>query len=476
MTKACELRLAGHDTNGYHEPMRRVLFSYGLVLVTPILTGAFVAVSAFAQTLALTPTESKMVATVYAENPQALDLLRQLVEINSGTKNLEGVRAVGKVLMPQFEALGFQVRWVPMDEVKRAGVLVARHPCPQAKSCGKRMLLLAHMDTVFEQDSPFQHYTVHGSTAAGPGTDDTKGGIVVMIYALKAMQAANVLRDTDITVVLSGDEEAHGDPIGISRRDMIDAAKHSDVALEFEATVLKDGLYYGSTSRRGAIDWRLETKGETGHSSQIFSPRMGAGAIYELTRIIDAFRTQLPEQYLTFNVGMVLGGGSAKINQQESGGEVTGKDNIVPPVAIALGDIRTLSNEQTDRVKAKMRAIVAQNLPGSTAKIEFGEGYPAMAPTEGNRALLKLLNNVNLSLGEPEMQELDPMLRGAGDIAFVAPYVPSLAGVGSSGSGDHSPAEMIDLPSQPLNTKRAALLMYRLSQLDAKAKLAGVAR
>lgn len=431
-----------------------------------------IATTATAQKQDLDTTETRMVQTVDVDHQQAIELLRQLVEINSGTKNLEGVREVGKVLMPHFETLGFKVRWVPMDEVQRAGTLVAEHPCPGPGNCGKRVLLIGHMDTVFEKDSPFQHFNIiDATTASGPGTDDMKGGLVVMLTALRALKSAGVLDHADIKVVLSGDEEAAGHPLEIARREMIEAAKNSDAGLEFEATARVDGVYYGSTARRGAITWRVATTGETGHSSGVFGPQMGYGAIYELTRILDTFRTQLPEQYLTYNVGLILGGTTAKVNPQETGGDATGKPNIVSPSAVAIGDMRCISAEQVDRVENKMRTIVNEHLPKTNATIKFYESYPAQTPNEENRALLRLLNQVNRSMGEPDMPELDPMKRGAGDSAFVSQYIPTLAGVGSSGSGDHSAAEKIDLTSLPINSKRAALLVYQLTKLPEGGKL-----
>ena len=130
---------------------------------------------------------------------------------------------------------------------------------------------------------------------------------------------------------------------------------------------------------------------------------------------------------------------------------------------------------QTDRVEKKMQDIVARHLPKTTAAISFGEGYPAMAPTAENRALLGILNQANASLGFPPMPELDPMKRGAGDIAFVADIVPGLAGVGATGEGAHQPGETIDLSAQPINMKRDALLMFRLSKTDPKASLTSAA-
>jgi glutamate carboxypeptidase len=415
-----------------------------------------------------------MAAYIDANEKASNDLLEKLVNINSGTHNLEGVREVGKIMSARLSDLGFNVKWIPMDSVERAGVLVAEHPCPEPGKCGKRMLLIGHMDTVFEKSSPFQTYSVNGNIGTGPGVNDMKGGLVDMIFALEAMRAADSLKNAEITVVLSGDEEAHGEPASISRRDMIAAARHSDVALEFEGTPRLNGVFYGSVSRRSSITWRIRTTGETGHSSAIFSPDKGYGAIYELTRILDAFRSQLPEPYFTYNVGMVLGGSSVSVDDSGNNGAATGKDNVIAPAAYASGDIRTISNEQSERVEKKMEAIVARHLPKTNATITFGEGYPAMAPTTQSRALLGILNQVNASLGFQKMPELDPMKRGAGDISFVAGIIPGLAGIGATGDNAHAPGETIDLSAQPINTKRDALLMYRLSRIDQKADLASI--
>ena len=113
-----------------------------------------------------------------------------------------------------------------------------------------------------------------------------------------------------------------------------------------------------------------------------------------------------------------------------------------------------------------MHAIVADHLPKTGATITFGEGYPAMAPTEAGRALMKQLNEVNATLGLPVMEEIDPMARGAGDIAFVAPYVPGLVGTGVMGEGAHAEGETVFLDSIPRQAKRMALLMYRLSKTN----------
>jgi glutamate carboxypeptidase len=110
----------------------------------------------------LTPVEQRMAENVEANSADDLALLEQLVDINSGTMHLAGVLAVKDILVPRLEKLGFHVKWVPMDTVtQRAGDLVAEHPCPEGPGhCGKRLLLVGHMDTVFEPASPFQRYAI----------------------------------------------------------------------------------------------------------------------------------------------------------------------------------------------------------------------------------------------------------------------------------------------------------------------------
>jgi glutamate carboxypeptidase len=418
----------------------------------------------------LSPVEQKIVSSVDAHTEADQALLQQIVDINSGTMHLAGVEAVKNVLAPKFESLGFHVRWVPMQAATaRAGDLLAEHPCPQgAGKCGKRILLIGHMDTVFEPSSSFQKYSIvpntEGKVATGPGTSDMKGGLVVMLAALRAMQEAGALNSTEIRVVLSGDEERTGSPIELARRDMIDAAKQSDVALEFEPSVRLNGQDTVSLGRRSSTTWHLEVSGLSGHSSQIFGDRLGYGAIFELARILDAFRRELPEEGLTFSPGLILGGATAESNADSTGGSATGKANVIAPAAIATGDIRTLNNDQTQRVEAKMQAIVAAHLPKTDAKITFDEGYPAMAVTPAGKELFGQWSSISVALGLGPVLEGGPMTRGAGDIAFVASYVPGLVGVGMLGEGAHAEGEKAYLDSLAPQAKRNAILMERLSR------------
>lgn len=410
---------------------------------------------------ALSPAERSITQSVEAGYEPAIGLLETLVNQNSGSMNFAGVKAVADMLRPQFEALGFTVTWQPMDAAKRAGHLIAVH---KGRAGTTKMLLIGHLDTVFEPDSPFQTFERKGDLAKGPGVADDKGGVVTMLLALKAMQAAGTLKAANIEVVLTGDEEDSGEPIAIARADLIQAGKRADVALDFEGLSVEDGKDMGSIARRSSNSWTLTATGKSGHSSGIFSASAGDGAVYELARIIVAFRKELPEPNLTFNVGLIGGGQSADVDKDGVRIAVTGKTNIIPPIAVAKGDFRTLSEEQTARVRAKMQAIVgAGHLPGTSASIAFDMGYPSMAPTAGNRALLAKLNGVNADLGLATMPELDPLKRGAGDISFVSQDVEGLIGLGVTSTGDHSPAEQADLASMKRQAKRAAILMSRLA-------------
>ncbi|MGH8253312.1 MAG: M20/M25/M40 family metallo-hydrolase, partial [Steroidobacteraceae bacterium] len=190
---------------------------------------------AAAAATALTGQEQRIVVAATAENDRSIALLEKMVDINSGTMNFAGVERVGRIMMAELQPLGFSVEWKPMSAVGRAGLVIATHAAAQARGDsdhGKRVLLVGHLDTVFELDSPFQRYERHGNMAEGPGTNDMKDGLAIMVGALRALQAAGALAQADITIVLAGDEEDAGNPLAQARADLIEAGARSDVALE----------------------------------------------------------------------------------------------------------------------------------------------------------------------------------------------------------------------------------------------------
>jgi glutamate carboxypeptidase len=230
------------------------------------------------------------------------------------------------------------------------------------------------------------------------------------------------VRWIDMPDSLTGDEESAGRPLEISRHHLIEAGRNSDAALEFE-TGSRDALgEYAVVARRSSSGWTLRVRGRTGHSSGVFGEGSGSGAIFEAARILNAFHEELRgEPNLTFNPGVIVGGTDVEYDPRRSAGTAFGKTNVIAQTAIVTGDIRTLTDEQLQRTRERMRAIVARHLPRTEAEITFGEGYPSMPPTEGNQTLLDVLNTVNRDLGTAPMQAFDPGRRGAADVSFVAP-------------------------------------------------------
>ncbi len=427
------------------------------------ITLVFVALALSAAPAAakLTPSEARMVHTVDVEQARSLTLLETLVNQNSGSLNLPGVEKIGQMMRAELGPLGFKVEWIDMEATGRAGHIIARHSGSPNR---KRLLLIGHLDTVFELDSPFQKWERHGNQATGPGAGDDKGGMVVMVAALRAMQAAGTLKNANIDIVLTGDEEDSGTPLDVARRDLIALGRVADAALDFEGLSIDGGKDMGVVARRGAAGWTVTTSATPGHSSGVFSADSGYGAIYELARIIDAFRRELTDDSLTYNVGLVGGGQTAAFDAGRIRLDASGKTNIIAATAVARGDLRALTPEQLERTRAKMRTIVAAHLPRAKAEISFDEdSYPPMAPTAGNRALLAALNRVNADMGLAAQPELDPLKRGAGDISFVAADVDGLVGLGPASRGDHAPGETVDIASIWRQAKRAAILMSRLA-------------
>lgn len=407
----------------------------------------------------LSKNEKKVIEIIDKNNDDAINLLEKIVNINSGSLNLKGVKKVGDVLATEFESIGFKASWIPMpEEVNRSGHLFCELNTGNVK--GKKLLLIGHLDTVFEEDSPFQEFKREGDTVYGPGVDDMKGGNIIIYAALKSLYEAGLLKNTQIIVAYTGDEESVGKPLSISRRDLIEASKRSDIALGFEGS---SGLNYATVARRSSGSWVLKTSGVRSHSSGIFTEKVGAGAIFEMSRILSSFYNELQEKNLTFNPSLVIGGTSLNFDKMQSKYYASGKNNIVPQETMVNGDIRCLSNEQIEATVNKMKAIVnSNNLPQTKASISFDLKYPSMKPTPGNYSVLSVLDGVSKDMNQGPVTAYDPGKRGAGDISFVADNLDCLDGLGTMGSGSHTPNENMDLTYFKDLTKRAAILIYRL--------------
>lgn len=411
----------------------------------------------------LTDTEKKILAWIKAHSNEAEKLLEETVNINSGTFNISGVKKVGEVFSRELQKAGLQTEWVSLpDSLQRAGHLVA----VKKGTKGKKIFIIGHLDTVFEPDMSAGPFTrIDDSTATGQGINDMKGGDVIVVMALQALHSMGLLKDASITVYFTGDEEESGKPTSISRKDFIERAKQCDLALGFETAQSMNTIAIG---RRGFSSWKLEVTAKTGHSAGVFGQSAGYGAIYETARIINRFREDLGnEKYLTFNPGIIAGGSEMTYDDEKMRATVAGKTNIISPAVVAEGDLRFLTEKQRENARQKMQAIVSgQNLNGTSAKISFTDGIPAMEPSKGNDALRQLTDKVSRDIGLGAVNAGDPGSRGAGDISYVAKYVDCIDGLGASGKGAHAAGETIHLKQFPLLIQRAAILIYRLTQSE----------
>ncbi len=406
--------------------------------------------------------EQGILRHIDSEQSRAVALLHKVININSGTMNFPGVREVGDIFISELDKLDFDTRWIDGEEFGRAGHLLAKRG-----DKGPKILLIGHLDTVFAKDSHFQSYEeLPGGKLRGPGVIDMKGGDVIIIHVLRALQAAGVLDHISVHVIMTGDEESRGEPHAIANKTLIDSALWADIAIGFE-----DGDGDPATaviSRRSASRWTLEAKGKPAHSSQIFRDDIGYGAIFEAARILDGFRTSLSTiANLTFNPGLIVGGTDIEQDESPAHWSAFGKTNVIARTVMVSGGIRAVSPEQLAMAREKMQTIVAESLAHTQARLVFAEGYPPMAPTPGNTKLLSMYNQISLQLGFGEVSAVDPRRAGAADISFTARHVGmAIDGLGLMGEGGHTDNEVADMSTFTQQMKRAALLLYRLSLLS----------
>lgn len=427
----------------------RSLFCLLLLSLTPYILSA-----------QLSRTEKKLVKAVDQHEQAAIDLLKESIDINSGTMNFAGVKEVGMLYKERLDALGMETEWVPGEAFGRAGHLVAR----VRGGKGPKMLLIGHLDTVFEPDSPFQEgKMLNDSTLQGPGVADMKGGDVIIILALQALHDEGLLEKMNIEVVMTGDEEKSGAPLSLSKQNLVEGAKWADIALGFENADGRFGTIV--TSRRSSSGWELKVTGNAAHSSQVFTDKVGTGAIYEASRILNSwYETLSKEENLTFNPGVILGGTALEFNAGQNSGTASGKRNVVAQTVVVQGDIRAVSVEQLAMAKKRMQEIAANNYPGTSAELSFSEGYPPLARTAGNTQLLEYYSHVSQDLGYGEVSAVHPRNAGAADVSFTAGHVDmAVDGLGLSGADDHTINETGYITTLEKQAKRAALLMYRLA-------------
>ena len=437
-------------------------------MIRPSFLPSFILMTLFTMSLTsdvsarqnLDDVEQHLASFVDSRVEAAIDLLEKVVNVNSGSMNFDGVRAVGAVFGEELGALGFEKRWIDGSAFDRAGHLFASRG-----DKGPHFLLIGHLDTVFETDSPFQQFSRESERrATGPGIIDMKGGDVVMVEAVRALLAAGVLDDMTVTIALIGDEESSGDPLELGRASLVEAAIEADVVMAFEPGDGNPGT--AVLARRGFTGWELTTTGNRAHSSSVFSEETGYGSIYEAARILTRFQEELVgEELLTFNPGLILGGTTVDFDEENDRGSAFGKTNVVAEKTIVSGDLRTISPEQREAIKERMRELIKDNLPGTTASLSFRDSYPPMGQTEGNERLLAIFSQASEDAGYGPVVAGDPREAGAADVSFAAGHaIMAIDGLGMTGGGTHTTHEWADLATLPMQTTRAAITMYRIAK------------
>ena len=377
---------------------------------------------------------------------EQIELLARLVNHDSGTDDVMDVNRVGAILAERLRGLGFNLRRVASERF--GDHLVGEKP----GTGPKRFLFVGHYDTVFPSGTAKQRpFRIDGQGRAwGPGVYDMKGGLVTLLFALRAHKEARTRAwdDTTIAIVFNSDEERLSPT---SRPVIQEEAKraHSVGILE---PARAGGEYV--MARKGAGTFELEVTGKASHAG--LQPELGASAIWALAQKIAALHalTDL-DKGVTVNVGTVRGGE---------------RPNVVAPHAVAEVDLRAWSQADADAAIAEMRKICAKaHVAGTTARFEGQIQFPPWPPgLPGTERLVAIMQAVGRDLGV----EVKAIKTGGGsDGNHTSAVAPTLDGMGPKGSRAHSEEEFIEVASLLERSKMLALFLDRWAaefQVDAR--------
>ncbi len=373
---------------------------------------------------------------VVSTRDQTLALLKSLVQVNSYWGNPNGVNQVGDMV---FDRIPYSVK----QEVATDGNGVRHHsltgPCPEK---GK-ILLVGHLDTVFPPDSESTPFDVREGRIAGPGTADMKGGIVVMVQALRILDELGFLDQIPFQCLLNGDEEV-GSPF--SSKMIRDQGSGAACGLIFECGGLENQVV---TARRGVIRFDLTVSGQARHAGVKEGPK--ASAIVELARMVLALEELNDhERGIAINVGTIKGGIA---------------NNIVPDLARATFEFRFREEGAEKEILERIDGIVSSvATPGCSASLKSLHRRPCMVQVPGTEKLLATLTEAADALGQTVRTE---DRGGASDGNFLSEMgVPVIDGLGPVGDLDHSPEEYILEQSLYDRIELTALLLCKLAGID----------
>ena len=399
----------------------------------------------------ISPGEQELVEWLEGEESGMIALLERITNINTGSLNKAGMAELAEIFSTELRGLGFNVDALPGGLIEMPScpgtnydIDLADHLLASKPGNGTRLLLMGHLDTVFRFDSPFQSYRQDGDRVFGPGVADMKGGLVVMLYALKALHAQGLLQDMDISVLLNSDEEMGS----LSSRQYVEEqAREHDFGLVYESS----GTNNLVRQRKGLGQARFVVNGRASHAGG--AHEQGRSAIKELAyKIVEIENLTDYETGVTVNVGIVSGGESR---------------NTVAPCAEALIDLRYPTPEQGVETAAQFEEIFGQvySYPVDSGEISTNSWVslhrPPKIPTEESDYLLEKTRAIGRLLG----QELGVTDSGGGTDGSLSQAVglPTLDSLGIAGTGAHTIREEARLSSLLERAQLNAVLIARLA-------------
>ncbi len=387
------------------------------------------------------------------QQPEMEKLLADWVDRNTGTWNTAGLEAFAPLIGEALTVLGFEVKIEPgalldypdRKDARTGPLLVAERKAQIAPEQARHFLLLGHTDTVFEPDSSFQKFAPDPDNphrALGPGVIDMKGGLVVLLYALRALAESGDLSRADYTVLVNSDEEIGS----LGSRPRIEAeAKRAQLGFVFEPS--REGGEM-ARSRSGVGQFHLSVQGVASHVAT--SQRDGRSAIVALAKKVIAI-----ESLTDYDRGIILNVGTI------SGGT---KRNIVPDHAEAWIDVRYDELEQGREVQRQLERIALTNDgAGTSAKLWGRLHRPPKPETPEVARLLALHRALAAALHLPTPEAVHSA--GVTDGSIMAEAgLPTLDSMGVRGGGAHTDAEYIELASLSERATLAALMLRKLSR------------
>jgi glutamate carboxypeptidase len=392
-----------------------------LIDVHAVATALFVVLTISSTMPANARADTRILAAAKTCEPKARALLQQLVQIDSGTDDVAGVAAMGAVLKTELESLGANVERVPAATPTVGDNIVATLT---GKGKG-RILLIAHMDTVFPRGTAAQRpYTVVGEHGIGPGAGDDKAGIVSAVCALRVLHEISYRDYARITLILNSNEETGS----VGTRDLIRAnARESDVVINLERGVPPDGL---EVSRKGSAVITVEITGRAAHAG--LEPGKGRNAVIEAShQALQLGSLADTAKETTVNVTMIQGGNAI---------------NVIPDHAVIKADVRAFTPEEFERVEAGLRTLAGNTIvPEVEVKASMTRNFPPWPPAASTDVLLKRAQKLYAEIGGTLA---GVPVGSSADVAFAAETgTPSIDGVAILGGGAHGVDDYADLSS-----------------------------